>query len=141
MADKNPARALSVVTRIEMMCDFIENPVIKTAIEQAVPVSMPRAPGALGFDIPLWVGLGTVGLWAALDGFSERAALKKCPTCPICKMRCMPVRFAVVGIQDNDGLKELEDLRHLYAHIMQARPTTNILAARGTSLRLAFPCN
>jgi hypothetical protein len=31
-------------------------------------------------------------------------------------MRCMPVRFAVVGIQDNDGLKELEDLRHLYAH-------------------------
>jgi hypothetical protein len=74
MADMNPGRALDVVRRVEMMCDFIENPAVRSAVEQAVPVTMPRAPGALGFDIPLWVGLGIVGLWAALDGLAERAA-------------------------------------------------------------------
>jgi hypothetical protein len=113
MADKNPSKALSVVTRIEMMCDFIEHPAIRTAVEQAVPVSMPRLVGALGFDIPLWVGLGAVGLWAALDGFSERAGLPW-RKCPICGHHCMPQRFAAV--QNSDGLKELEDMRHLYAH-------------------------
>jgi hypothetical protein len=102
-----------------MMCDFIDDAAIKTAVEQTAPVSMPPDVGALGFDIPLWVGLGTVGLWAALDAFSERAALcrsnrSKCTTCGSC---CMPERFAPY-IQGNDGqsLKELEDLRHLYAH-------------------------
>jgi hypothetical protein len=113
MADKNPSKALSVVTRIEMMCDFIEHPAIRTAVEQAVPVSMPRLVGALGFDIPLWVGLGAVGLWAAPDGFSERAGLPW-RKCPICGRHCMPQRFAAV--QNSDGLKELEDIRHLYAH-------------------------
>jgi len=99
-----------------MMCDFFDHTAIKTAVEQAVPVTMPRAPGALGFDIPLWVGLGIVGLWAALDGFADRAGLKK-PTCTTCRMRCVPTRFAS-NIQGNEGqsLKELEDLRHLYAH-------------------------
>ena len=117
MADRNPARALNVVVRIEMMCDFIEHPAINTAVEQNVPVSMPRAPGALGFDIPLWVGLGTVGLWAALDAFSERAGLPN-PKCTVCGKRCMPERFAGLNMQGTDGasLKELEDLRHLYAH-------------------------
>jgi hypothetical protein len=99
------------------MCNFLEHPVITTAIEQHVPVSMPRAPGALGFDIPLWVGLGTVGLWAALDAFSERADLPR-PRCAVCGKKCMPARFAALDIQGTDGqsLKELEDLRHLYAH-------------------------
>jgi hypothetical protein len=117
MADHSPSKAISLVTRIEMICDFIENPAIKTAVEQAVPVSMPREVGALGFDIPLWVGLGTVGLWAALDGFSERGGLRR-PKCPTCRRHCMPARFAgaATTTQDNDGLKELEDLRHLYAH-------------------------
>lgn len=116
MADENPTRALDVVRRVEMMCDFIENPAIKTAVEQVVPVSMPRAPGALGFDIPLWVGLGIVGLWAALDGFSERAALHRCK-CATCRRKCVPARFArhTQGNEDQ-SLKELEDLRHLYAH-------------------------
>ncbi|HUZ91801.1 MAG TPA: hypothetical protein VMU78_07875 [Methylocella sp.] len=111
MADTNPARALNVVRRIEAMCDFLEHPTITTAIEQHVPGSMPRAPGALGFDIPLWVGLGTVGLWAALDAFSERAALPN-------HKKCMPERFSAPYIQGTDGqsLKELDDLRHLYAH-------------------------
>jgi len=117
MADTNPARAISVVKRVEMMCDFIEHPAIKNAVEQAVPVSMPRLPGALGFDIALWVGLGTVGLWAALDAFAERAGLAH-PQCPTCKRRgCISLRFARYT-QGNEGqsLKELEDLRHLYAH-------------------------
>jgi hypothetical protein len=48
MADTNPARAISQVKRVAMMCDFIEHPAIKTAVEQAVPVSMPPDVGALG---------------------------------------------------------------------------------------------
>jgi hypothetical protein len=115
MADKSPSKALSVVARIELICDFIENPAIRGAVEQAVPVTMPPEVGALGFDIPLWVGLGTVGLWAALDGFSERAGLSK-RKCPICRHHCMPYRFAIAGAPNNDGLNELDDIRHLYAH-------------------------
>jgi hypothetical protein len=116
MADTNPARALDVVRRIEMMCDFIELPAIKTAAEQTVPYPVPKSVGALGFDIPFWVGFGMVGLWAALDAFSERAALRgsKCKTC---RSHCMPERFASYA-EGNElqSLRELEDLRHLYAH-------------------------
>jgi hypothetical protein len=100
-----------------MMCDFIEHPAIKNAVEQAVPVSMPRLPGALGFDIALWVGLGTVGLWAALDAFAERAGLtqSQCPTCK--RRRCISTRFApYTQVNEGQSLSELEDLRHLYAH-------------------------
>jgi hypothetical protein len=78
---------------------------------------MPRLPGALGFDIALWVGLGTVGVWAALDAFAERAGLTR-SQCLTCKRRgCISPRFARYT-QGNEGqsLKELEDLRHLYAH-------------------------
>jgi hypothetical protein len=117
MTDLSPARALNVVKRVEMMCDFMENPAIVNAVANAVPVSMPGLPGALGFDIPLWVGLGTVGIWAALDEFAKRAGLhgEKCPTC---RARCMPTRFVAPYVQGTDGqsLRELEDLRHLYAH-------------------------
>ena len=119
MADRNPARALTVVKDIGGMCDFLENTAIKNAIEQAVPVSMPRAPGALGFNIPLWVGLGTVGLWAALGAFAERAGLKPSKSgCPICKKTsCISALFARYT-QGNEvqSLNELEDFRHLYAH-------------------------
>jgi hypothetical protein len=65
----------------------------------------------------LWVGLGTVGLWAALDGFADRAALPR-SQCKICNRKgCVPARFAG-HVQDDEGrsLEELEDLRHLYAH-------------------------
>jgi len=92
MADTNPARALSVAERTVMMCDFMERAGIKNAVEQNVPVPMPRAPGALGFDIPLRVGLGVVGLRGALDGFADRAGLRKCSTCE--GKRCIPKRFA-----------------------------------------------
>jgi hypothetical protein len=116
MADTNPAQAIDIVKRIAMMCDFLENPIIAQAIENGVPVTMPRLPGALGFDIPLWVGLGMVGLWSALDAFSERAALT--PTkCAICNRICVRGRFTPYA-QGNEPstLGELDDFRHLYAH-------------------------
>jgi hypothetical protein len=96
--------------------NFMENPDIVRAIEKVVPVTMPPKPGSLGFDIPLWVGLGVVGLWAALDGFSERAGLPR-QQCATCGRRCIPERFATY-VRDSEGrsLQELEDLRHLYAH-------------------------
>ena len=118
MTDGSPTRALNVVRHIEGMCNFIEDPAIKTAVEQAVPCSMPRTPGALGFDVPLWVGLGIVGLWAALDAFADRAGLtkSKCPTCG--RRSCIWTRFAPHPLEGNEGrsLEELEDFRHLYAH-------------------------
>jgi hypothetical protein len=117
MIDRNPERALRVAEQVVKMCDFLGNPIISAAIDNGVPVSMPRAPGALGFNIPLWVGLGTVGLWAALDAFAKRAGLPK-TQCGFCKSwNCIPARFAQ-HVQGNEGqaLGELEDLRHLYAH-------------------------
>jgi hypothetical protein len=117
MIDTNPARALHVAEQVAKMCDFLESSVIRTAIDNRVPVSMPRAPGALGFNIPLWVGLGTVGLWAGLDAFAKRAGLPK-TQCGSCKSwNCIRARFAqhVQGNEDQ-ALGELEDLRHLYAH-------------------------
>jgi len=89
---------------------------IVQAIVAKVPVSMPSAVEAL-FDVPVWVGLGLVGLWAALDAFSERAALAR-HRCLACGKKCMPARFVAPYIQGNDGqaLQELDDLRHLYAH-------------------------
>lgn len=117
MADRNPGRALEVVRLVEMMCDFIESPATRTAVDQFVPVTMPRDVGSLGFDVPLWAGLGTVGLWAALDAFAERADLPAV-VCTVCNRRsCIQSRF-VKHIHSNERvvLAELEDLRHLYAH-------------------------
>jgi hypothetical protein len=116
MADTNPTRGIEIVKRIAMMCDFLENPIIMQAIENGVPVTMPRLPGALGFDIPLWVGLGMVGLWSALDAFSERAAIPR-TECAICNRVCIRGRFGPY-VQDNEEsiLGELDDFRHLYAH-------------------------
>jgi hypothetical protein len=68
MADKNPAQAITMIKRIEMLCDFMENPAVVKAVQDAIPFTgITRDPGALGFDIPQWAGLGTVGIWAALD--------------------------------------------------------------------------
>ena len=68
-------------------------------------------------NLPVWVGLGTVGLWAALDAFAETADLKK-PRCPIRNRgACIWTRFAShTRGAEGQSLKELEDLRHLYAH-------------------------
>jgi hypothetical protein len=118
MADNSPAQAINQVNQIEKLCDFLENPTIKAAVEGAVPVSMPPEQGSLGFDTPLWVGLGIVGLWAALDAFAERTGLQSdCPTCG--GKSCIRARFDS-ALQGNErerlSLAELEDLRHLYAH-------------------------
>ncbi len=113
--EKNPARAIEVCHRISMIHDFIDT-IRKNAIEKYVPVSMPASVGSLGFDAPIWVGLGIVGLWAALDAFAERAKLNRIK-CAICEGKCIPSTFAGYT-QGNEGqaLQELEDLRHLYAH-------------------------
>ncbi len=84
MADTNPARALDVVKRVEEMCDFIEHSAIQNAVKtKMVPVSMPSDINSV-LKISVWVGLGKVGLWAALDAFAERRGLTK-KKCPICK--------------------------------------------------------
>ena len=116
MAARNPARALDQVTQIVRMCDFLEHPGIKTTLEQNVPRPVPPAPGAWGFDIPLWVGLGMVGLWAALDAFADRAGLPKLK-CSICdRSSCIRARFDQQVEEQAQTFAELEDLRHLYAH-------------------------
>jgi hypothetical protein len=114
--EKNPARAIEVCRRIAMIHDFIDT-IKKDAVERYVPVSMPASVGSLGFDTPIWVGLGIVGLWAALDGFADRANMKK-PKCPTCERKLrIPSRFArYTQGNEKQSLEELEDLRHLYAH-------------------------
>ena len=52
-SDSNPARAINVVRRVAMLCDFIEHPGIKSVYDGGQPVSMPPLPGTLGFDVPL----------------------------------------------------------------------------------------
>jgi hypothetical protein len=112
MADKG--RALTMITRVEQMCDFIEHPDIQKVALGLIPVTMPHDIRS-HVDISFWVGLGTVGLWAALDAFSERAGLRaKCGTCK--GPSCIVPRFPRVQGTDRTSLEELEDLRHLYAH-------------------------
>jgi hypothetical protein len=103
------------VDRIEYLCDFIDS--IKDRAVELVPVTMPPDVGSLGFDTPLWVGLGMVGLWATLDAFAERAVIPK-NKCHVCgASSCVAARFAPkVSNDDYKGLRELEDIRHLYAH-------------------------
>lgn len=118
MANRNPTRALAQVQGIVQLCNFIEDPAIKQIIpEKLVPVSMPQVVEAL-VDVSVWVGLGTVGLWAALDAFADRAVLPrtKCPTCH--RSSCIWTRFAPHPAQGNESqsLEELEDFRHLHAH-------------------------
>jgi hypothetical protein len=96
------------------MCDFIENPVIQEAVKtKMVPVSMPSDVNSV-LKISVWLGLGTVGLWAALDAFAERASLKgPFPT----RFRCQTnEEQSLKELDDEQSLKELDDIRHLYAH-------------------------
>jgi hypothetical protein len=105
MVDTNPARALDVVKQVIEMCDLIEHPSIDEAIKtKIVPVSMPSDVNSV-LKISVWVGLGTVGLWAALDAFAERAGLTG----------AYPTKFCCQG-NEAKSLRELDDIRHLYAH-------------------------
>src|SRR5262245_38693748 len=115
MADANSAQAINQVKCIVGMCDFFDNPSIRNAIDQSVPVSMPPEAGALGFDIPLWVGLGMVGLWAALDAHAERAGLQS--KCSHCGRKCIVSAYTPkLHGAERQAFAELEDRRHLYAH-------------------------
>ena len=115
MAGENPQQALIMITRVEQMCGFIEDPDIVKAAVDKTPFPMPHHVGSLNYDIPFWVGFGTVALWAALDAFSEREDLCR-PRCDICRQKCLVPRFPRVVGNDHTGLGELEDIRHLYAH-------------------------
>ena len=130
VVDRNPSRALGIVRRIEMMADFRQHPVVRRAAEEAVPVTMPRDIGALGFDVPLWMGLGIVGLWATLDAFHERAKLPR-PSCPTCAGSCIAIRFAsYADTAEKPSLLELEDLRHLHAHNYAGETDDQFFAAK-----------
>ncbi len=114
----NVSLGLSQVSRIAQLCDFLAHPGMQAALG-SVPVSMPHDVGSLGFDTPLWVGLGIVGLWSALDAFAERAGIPaaKCPACD--RSNCFSSRLTSTGkldAADERALKELEDVRHLFAH-------------------------
>ena len=92
---------------------------MQAALDHSLPVSMPHDVGSLGFDAPLWVGLGIVGLWSALDAFAERAGIPitKCAACD--GPNCLSSRLTSTGklsVADERALKELEDVRHLFAH-------------------------
>jgi hypothetical protein len=106
MADTNSAQALEVVNRVVEMCNFIEHPAIQEAVTtKMVPRPLPPDVNAV-LKISNWVGLGMVGLWAALDAFAERAGLKG---------QLYPTRFRCQGTEEQ-SLNELDDIRHLYAH-------------------------
>jgi hypothetical protein len=84
--------ALSQVQRIEGLCNFLEHPGIQEAADKHVPVAMPTTVGGLGFDIPIWIGLGVVGLWAALDAYAERTFVNK-KKCGVCGSRCLEAQY------------------------------------------------
>jgi hypothetical protein len=71
-----------MVKRVVEMCNFIEHPAIQEAVKtKMVPVSMPSDVNSV-LKISVWVGLGTVGLWAALDAFAERTGFWMAPVAP-----------------------------------------------------------
>lgn len=114
------SKALEQVNRVSGICRFLEEPAIKTAIGESVPVTMPPGPGSLGFDAPIWMGLGVVGLWSALDAFAERAKFGGAGKCTLCgRSTCVFHRFHSSGKFTRPRtcfLMDLDDLRHLHAH-------------------------
>jgi hypothetical protein len=115
----NVSLALSQIYRIESLCNFPDHPAIKAAVDLGVPMSMPNDIGSLGFDTPFLAGLGIVGLWSALDAFTERT-LKRPRACQVCKSRlCVWHCLWDTGKLDainGRALAEIEDVRHLFAH-------------------------
>src|SRR5262245_47647451 len=113
----NPSKALDLVHRIEMVCNFTEGEPMRKAIADGVPISMPQDIGSLGFDVPLWCGLGIVGLRSALDAFAKRGGIPP-SKCNVCNgTSCIKSRFAQYTEPDEStAFGEVEDLRRLFAH-------------------------
>lgn len=113
-----PSLAASQVYRISQLCEFLDNPHLQAAIHASTPLSMPQAVGSMGFDEPLWIGLGLVGLWAVLDASLERSRIaSKCKSCG--RATCIVGRLnrhPHAQAMPMRSMEELEDLRHLYAH-------------------------
>ena len=109
--------ASSQVARIAGLCNFLDHPAMQSALDQ-IPITMPRDVGAFCFETRLWVGLGMVGLWSALDAFAERVPLHS-SKCTVCGGKCLPSRLSSTGKVDpafQAPLNELEDVRNLFAH-------------------------
>lgn len=145
MTDIAPSQAFNQLDLIARACDFLEHPAIREAADKAVPCTMPQTVGGLGFDLPLWMGLGVVGLWSALDAYSERTGLRT-PICPVCKSRCLVARFTATGKLNpslSNAIAEIEDLRHLFAHNFAGLPDATYFTRRrhvlkdGASLTLS----
>jgi hypothetical protein len=109
------SQALNQVHTIENLCNFLEHPAVLDLIKQ-IPVTMPPEIAAFGFDTPFWLGLGTVGLWAALDAYAERNLPEQRTRCKICRSICLEAKYKVTDPGLSIVLNELEDLRHLFAH-------------------------
>jgi hypothetical protein len=111
--------AANQVHRIQSLCGFLRNPAVVAAAQSSSPVSMPPTIGSMGFDVPLWVGLGVVGLWASLDAYLERTTNKQAK-CAICSSRTCIFhrlhRHPNFSAMPSQAIAELEDLRHLFAH-------------------------
>jgi hypothetical protein len=117
MSSTDAIRALNQASRIRQFCDFVDHPVIRKAIDDAVPVTMPRDLGSLGLDVSLLIGLGIVGLWSALDAYASRAPLTRVRNCSTCGSKCITARFNGHLVSPLPVvLDELDDLQHLYAH-------------------------
>jgi hypothetical protein len=86
-------QALRQLKQIESFCNLCDRIPMP-------PVTLPPDPvRAAGLDPEIWHGLGIVGLWAAIDAFRERRK-RKGP---------LPNNLGRIW-------KELDDMRHLYAH-------------------------
>jgi hypothetical protein len=138
---KDYSLAVNQVARIEQLCGFLAHPGLDAAIKSSVPVTMPQSEGSLGFDTPLWIGLGLVGLWSALDAYAERSAYGG-TTCGTCGRRnCLSSRLASTGRLDETSeavLGELEDIRHLFAHNYAGHVDSRYFSKTRHALRAGF---
>jgi hypothetical protein len=97
------AKARQQMDLLERICTFGANLPLP-------PVSVPQDPvGASGLDVAIFLGLGVVGVWAAVDAY--RARKKITPNVETALRNLGPPGTALL-----DAWIEIEDLRDLHAH-------------------------
>lgn len=114
--------ALYQLHSIAGVCNFLESPQIHT-VRNSYPVTVPPDLGSGGFETGLWLGLGMVGIWAAMDAHAERAQLPK-SRCQRCQRECGVSPFTTAATLPQNlevAMYELEDVRNLYAHNFAGR--------------------